>query len=166
MIAEENNSNLTRQKIEQKLQQFIENGMLEVDQLGQQLIIRIKENGSFPAGSAYLQPQFAPILNAVGQALIDIPGAITVSGHTDDTRVNTELFRNNWDLSARRAVAVATQLEQVPNIMPQRIEVMAFADKKPLVENSSAENRSQNRRVEIAISQGKAKQVGDINLGN
>ena len=160
------NSNLTRKKIEQRLEQYIENGAMELDDLGQQLIIRIKENGAFPSGSAYLQNQFKPVLTAVGEALVDIPGAITVAGHSDNTRVNTELFQNNWDLSASRAVAVASVLEQVPNIQPNRIEVKAYADKKPLVANDNAENRSINRRVEIAISQGEAKEVGEVTFGN
>lgn len=100
----------------------------------------------------------------IAAALLDIPGAITVSGHTDDTQVNSELFANNWDLSARRAVAVASVLEKVNGINATRIQVMAFADKKPLVANTSVENRRINRRVEIAIAQGKAKQAGTIEL--
>jgi len=163
-VEREQSANMLAKKIEQRLQSYIEDGAMELDNQGQQLLIRIKENGAFPAGSAYLQPQFKPILNAVAMALVDIPGAITVSGHTDNTRVNTELFRNNWDLSARRAVAVATELERVPNINAERIEVMAFADKKPLVENDTAENRRLNRRVEIGIMQGKAKVTENISL--
>ena len=160
----DHDSNLTEKRLRQKLQQYIEDGAMEIDNLGQQLVIRIKENGAFPAGSAYLQPQFGPILMQVAVVLADIPGAITVSGHTDDTGVNSELFRNNWDLSARRAVAVATEMEKVQTLNGDRIQVMAFADKKPLVPNTSAENRRMNRRVEIAIAQGKAKQTEQINL--
>ena len=159
-----NTSNLTEQRIREQLQQYIEDGAMEIDNLGQQILIRIKENGAFPAGSAYLQTQFTPILQEVAAVLADVPGAITVAGHTDDTRVNSELFANNWDLSARRAVAVATVLEQVPGIDASRIEVKAFADKKPLVPNTSAENRRTNRRVEIAIAQGKPLQSEQIQL--
>ena len=41
------------------------------------------------------------------------PGEITVSGHTDDFQVSNELYINNWDLSSKRAVAVASELQKV-----------------------------------------------------
>ena len=45
-------------KVAQQLQKQILDGAVELESLGQQLTIRIRENGSFSAGSAFLQPQF------------------------------------------------------------------------------------------------------------
>ena len=45
-------------KIADQLEQQIQDGAIELESLGQQVIIRIRENGSFPSGSAFLQPQF------------------------------------------------------------------------------------------------------------
>lgn len=169
-LEQEEKLNAKRQQvklhIEQNLQEYFQKGALDMEDLGQQLVIRIKENGAFPAGSAYLQQQFKPILKAVGEVLADIPGAISISGHTDDRVVNSELFWNNWDLSAKRAVAVASELEKVTGIDASRIEVRAFADKKPLAPNDSDANRSLNRRVEIAINHGEATMLEPINLTN
>ncbi len=150
--------------LEKLLENYLEQGLLEMEDLGQQLVIRIKENGAFPAGSAHLQPQFKPILLAIADALADVPGKINVSGHTDDLKVNNELFRNNWQLSAERAVAVAVALEQSSLLSSDRLQVMAFADKKPLVPNNSAQNRKVNRRVEIAIEQGSATETENISI--
>ena len=49
-------------KIAEQLEQQIQDGAIELESLGQQVIIRIRENGSFPSGSAFLQPQFKPIM--------------------------------------------------------------------------------------------------------
>ena len=79
--------------------------------LGQQITIRIRENGSFSAGSAFLQPQFIPVLRKIGSFVSSTcPGEIEVSGHSDSQQISNELYRSNWDLSSQRAVAVAEEL--------------------------------------------------------
>ena len=123
--------------------------------MGQQIIIRIREKASFPAGSAFLQPQFWPVIRKVAALLKDVPGEITISGHTDNVATENELFSSNWDLSTQRAVAVAHQMIKVPGFDQSRLVVQGMADTQPLVPNTTAENRRMNRRVEISIMQGK-----------
>jgi chemotaxis protein MotB len=107
--ADQEQTNELVKKIAQQLERQIIDGAIELESLGQQIIIRIRENGSFPSGSAFLQPQFKPIIQDIGRLLKDVPGEITVSGHTDDFQVSNELYINNWDLSSKRAVAVASE---------------------------------------------------------
>lgn len=144
--------------------QEIADGLIEFELLGQQLIIRLKENGSFASGSSYLQPKFKPLLARITQELNKIPGEITVSGHTDNLSVSNELYHNNWDLSANRAAAVLNELLKDVPFDTSRIKMEALADNRPLVENNSAYNRSQNRRVEIAINQGKPTEMETISI--
>tara|TARA_R110002126_G_scaffold10245_84_gene46811 strand:- start:2299 stop:3255 length:957 start_codon:yes stop_codon:yes gene_type:complete len=151
-------------KMAEQLEQQIVDGAIELESLGQQIIIRIRENGSFPSGSSFLQPRFRPIIQQIGTLLNDVPGEITVSGHTDDIQVSDELHSNNWELSAKRAVSVATEIIRAPGFDRQRVVVMGHADTRPLVENDSESNRRRNRRVEISIMQGKAKQSEPISL--
>lgn len=153
-------------KIAEQLEQQILDGAIELESLGQQIIIRIRENGSFPSGSANLQPRFEPIIKKVAGLLTDVPGEITVSGHTDDIQISSELYSNNWDLSAKRAVAVATVMVGVKGFDKNRIAVIGRADTKPLVPNETNLNRRRNRRVEIAIMQGKAKESEPIGLSD
>ncbi|GAB3004600.1 flagellar motor protein MotB [Psychrosphaera aestuarii] len=164
--AEQEEVNELLKKIAQQMQQEIIDGAIELESLGQQIIIRIRENGSFPSGSAYLQDQFKPIIQKVGRVLNDVPGEITVSGHTDDINVTNELFFNNWDLSSQRAVAVATEMIKVPGFDKNRVIVVGHADTRPLLPNTSAANRRINRRVEVSIMQGKAKESEQINITN
>lgn len=152
-------------KIAEQLEKQIMDGAIELESLGQQIIIRIRENGSFPSGSANLQPQFRPIIREIATMLQDMPGEITVSGHTDNRQINSELYTNNWDLSAKRAVEVATVMVSVDNFDKDRVVVMGRADTKPLVPNDSGVNRTRNRRVEISIMQGKAKVSEPISVG-
>jgi len=151
-------------KIAEQMEQQIQDGAVELESLGQQIIIRIRENGSFPSGSTFLQPRFKPIVQQIGVILKDIPGEITVSGHTDNDQVSDELNSNNWELSAKRAVSVATELLAGTGLEKDRLVVVGHADTRPLVPNDTEANRKRNRRVEISIMQGKAKESAPIQL--
>ncbi|MCG9739937.1 flagellar motor protein MotB [Shewanella insulae] len=152
-------------KMAQELNKEIVDGAIEIESLGQQIIIRIREKGAFSSGSGFLQPRFKPVIRRVGELLKDVPGIITVSGHTDDMNISNELYSSNWDLSSKRAVAVAHELVRVPGFDQQRMKVVGMASTAPLVPNDSAANRARNRRVEIAIEQGKAKESDEILVG-
>jgi chemotaxis protein MotB len=144
-------------KVAQKLEKEIMDGAVEMESLGQQITIRIREKGSFSAGSAFLQPQFVPILRKIGALLADMPGDIEVSGHSDSQQISNELYRSNWDLSSQRAVAVAEELRRADGFDESRMSVVGRADTAPLDEGDEAQNRSRNRRVDISINQGKPK---------
>ncbi len=133
----------------------IQDGAIEVENFGQQVVIRIKEKGAFPAGSAFLQPKFRPLVRQIADLVKDVPGIIRISGHTDNQKLDSELYRSNWDLSAQRAVSVAQEMEQVKGFDHKRLRVVGLADTAPLNSNKTAEERKVNRRVEISIMQGK-----------
>lgn len=144
-------------KVAQQLEKQIVDGAIEMESLGQQITIRIRENGSFSAGSAFLQPQFIPILRKIGSLLADMPGDIEVSGHSDSQQISNELYRSNWDLSSQRAVAVAEELRKAAGFDESRMSVVGKADTAPLSDTEDTQGRSRNRRVEISINQGKPK---------
>ncbi|MDO6705281.1 flagellar motor protein MotB [Photobacterium sp. 1_MG-2023] len=141
--------------LETALEREIQENLIEVENLGQQVVIRIREKGAFPEGSAFLQPKFRPLVRQVADLVKDVPGVITVSGHSDNQRLDSELYRSNWDLSAQRAVSVAQEMEKVTGFDHSRMRVLGLADTAPLESNETAEGRKLNRRVEIAIMQGK-----------
>ncbi|WP_418113434.1 flagellar motor protein MotB [Vibrio scophthalmi] len=140
--------------LKKALEREIKDGAIEVENLGQQIVIRIREKGAFPAGSAFLQPKFRPLVRQVAELVKDVPGIVRVSGHTDNQRLDSELYRSNWDLSAQRAVSVAQEMEKVRGFSHQRLRVRGMADTEPLGPNDTELQRSKNRRVEISIMQG------------
>ena len=151
-------------KVAQQLEKQIVDGAIEMESLGQQITIRIRENGSFSAGSAFLQPQFVPILRKIGALLADMPGDIEVSGHSDSQQISNELYSSNWDLSSQRAVAVAEELRRAVGFDESRMSVVGKADTAPMTDGDEAENRRRNRRVEISINQGKPKMSDPISV--
>ncbi|PVZ71503.1 flagellar motor protein MotB [Pelagibaculum spongiae] len=150
------------QELKQKLDFQIKKGQIQVSISGRQIIIRIKEKGSFRSGAYELNKNFLPVLRTIRSVLISTEGEITVAGHTDDLPIEAFRIRSNWDLSTARAVSVAHQLMKDNLIDKKRIAVQGFADTRPLVANDNGENRAINRRVEIVIVQGKAKQTDSV----
>ncbi|MBD1564163.1 flagellar motor protein MotB [Vibrio sp. SA48] len=145
---------VVEENIKKALSREIEQGAIEVENLGQQLVIRIREKGAFPEGSAFLQPKFRPLVRQIADLVKDVPGTVRISGHTDNQRIDSELYRSNWDLSSQRAVSVAQEMEKVRGFSHQRLRVRGMADTDPIGPNDTEAERSRNRRVEISIMQG------------
>ncbi|MCV5646513.1 OmpA family protein, partial [Escherichia coli] len=111
------------ESIKKALEREIEQGAIEVENLGQQIVIRMREKGAFPEGSAFLQPKFRPLVRQIAELVKDVPGIVRISGHTDNQRLDSELYRSNWDLSSQRAVSVAQEMEKVRGFSHQRLRV-------------------------------------------
>ena len=58
----------------EQMQAQIQDGAIEIESLGQQIIIRIREKAAFPAGSAFLQPQFWPVVRCQRTTCARRPG--------------------------------------------------------------------------------------------
>lgn len=137
--------------LKKALKEQIEKGQIEVTGDNQRTIIRIREKGSFPSGSASLSRNFGPVMKKIASAVMTTPGKIHISGHTDNIPISTYKFRSNWELSSARAVSILNELlrhEKIPN---DRIVIQGYADTQPLVPNTTAKNRAINRRVEIEV---------------
>ncbi|KEY90776.1 flagellar motor protein [Candidatus Photodesmus katoptron] len=161
-------SEIFSKKIEKSLKMALRmelsKSIIEIENLGQQIVIRIQEKGVFPEESAFLQPQFKPLIRRIANLVKDIPGIVRISGHTDNQPLDSELYRSNWDLSSQRAVSVAHDMEKVPGFSHQRIRVVGMADTNPLGPNDTEWQRARNRRVEIAILQGEPTYSEEISL--
>lgn len=129
-------------------------GVLEVETNGRKIVLRVKEHGSFPSGSALLTSDFKPVLKIIRGVLKDTKGRIYVEGHTDDVPITTSQFRSNLELSTSRAISVAHGLFEDGALDERRFTVTGYADSRPLVANDTPEGRARNRRIEVVIRQG------------
>lgn len=125
---------------------------LTVERRAMEIVVRLQEKASFPSGSAELETDFAPILGKLAQAAREMPGAIIVTGHTDDRPIAGARFRSNWELSAARAATVVEALIRSGGIDPARLEARGMAEYRPLAPNVSDANQALNRRVEISFA--------------
>ena len=140
------------QKLRADLNSEIQQGLANVEKVGDQILISLSAQGSFRSGFAELQAGFLPTLRSVGDSISSASGQVTISGHTDDVPIAfSDRFDSNWDLSAARAAAVADYFFNTTEIEDQRISVFGYADTKPVAPNDTPQGRSENRRIEILI---------------
>lgn len=137
--------------IKESLKDDIDAGLLEMEIINDEVLIRIREKGSFPSGKADIQESFYPIMDKIGKQLKNVNGRIIVAGHTDNRPISTDQFPSNWVLSAARAANVVHYLSEYSKVPHERMEIRAHAEIMPVVSNDTLENRALNRRVEIVI---------------
>lgn len=105
----------------------------------------ILNNIFFDTGKWELQPASMIELDKLTLLLNENKGLpIEVSGHTDDVGKDAE----NLILSQKRAKSVRDYLVQ-KGINPAMVKSEGYGKTKPLLPNTSAENRKLNRRIEI-----------------
>jgi OOP family OmpA-OmpF porin len=103
----------------------------------------------FDFNSADIKPEYVDKFQKLGQFLKDNPSAFVVmDGYTDS--IGTE-EANLW-VSRYRAMGVADYLVEHFDIDPLRIVPIWYGERNPTADNSSANGRALNRRVEIAVS--------------
>ena len=115
------------------------------------LVFVLGERITYREGESKLLKNFEPILRKISGLIASKKEyQVVVSGHTDDTPIDTMEFPSNWELSAARGIAVARLLIK-NGVNPRRVSIQGFGEYRPLYENSTFENKKANRRVEIAL---------------
>ncbi len=115
------------------------------------ILVRFPASVTFSAGSDNLSPEIQQVIRKIGTVMQQYPVNVSITGHTDSIPINTGRFRSNWDLSAARAASFAHELIDIADLASDRVTVIGKADAMPLNDNSTAENRSKNRRIELLI---------------
>lgn len=114
---------------------------------GNAILVNLPDGVTFDVGSYTIKPAFRDTLDAVANSLQEYPNSIVdVYGHTDST--GSEEF--NQRLSEQRAQAVSNYLTS-RGVNSARLRWQGFGETLPIADNSTAEGRAQNRRVEIKI---------------
>jgi chemotaxis protein MotB len=133
------------------LEDEVDEGLLEIETVDDGVLIRVREQGSFPSGTSDMAKQFLPVLDKIAGAMVSSQSKLIVSGHTDNRPISTRRYPSNWALSAARATSVVQAFAQRGYVDEERMEVRALADTDPVRSNDDAEGRANNRRVEIFI---------------
>lgn len=116
--------------------------------------VSLSEQLLFKSGSTRVDPKGQDALRKLAGALASQKDVnVLIEGHTDDVPIKngTAGMQDNWDLSVLRATEIARLLTGA-GVPPARVTAAGHSQYLPVVDNSSKENRQQNRRTEIVLT--------------
>lgn len=139
------------QELTAKLQKMIDTGKLGVVTRGGRMIVQLPAEVLFESGSAELSESGKNTIREVAAILRTDPGRkLIVAGHTDNQPITDSDFRNNWELSAERAVTV-TEVLIASGLQPGNLMAAGYGEFHPVTDNRTPKGRQRNRRIELVI---------------
>jgi chemotaxis protein MotB len=129
----------------------IESGRIQVSMEPRGLTISFKQAALFPSGEDVIAPDALASIGTIAEAINKLPNPVRLEGHTDSMPIHTARFRNNWDLSAARSIALLELLTTNFHVPQDRLSIGGYADTAPVDSNDTEEGRARNRRVDIVI---------------
>jgi type VI secretion system protein ImpK len=138
-------------KFTEFLEPEIREGIVEVFETPNSVIVRMAGKGMFRSGSPDLTTEFLPPIARVAEALNGEKGPLTIAGYSDNVPLSGRgRFKDNAALSLARA-------ESVMKFMAEKIEddsrmtAEGRGEKDPIGDNATPEGREKNRRIEIFL---------------
>ena len=142
-----------KQKISKALIGLEGDGLTIVQRNGK-VYISLEEDLLFASGKYEVNQTGKQALDKLSEALSyqkDLE--ILVEGHTDSIPLSGRgLVKDNWDLSVMRATSVVKRLTSNTNLDPTQLIAAGRSEFVPLLDNTTSEGRSKNRRIEMILS--------------
>lgn len=117
----------------------------------------VEESILFDSGKAVIKPEgkrkLRDVMQQIDTKLDWADRDIYVVGHTDSDPIDKSknLWKDNWDLSAGRSLAVVREFTTL-GVSPKRLIVAGRGEYAPKVPNRSKSDKAQNRRVQIIVA--------------
>lgn len=106
----------------------------------------------FESGQSEIISDAYPVVDKICKILNNYKeNIIEVEGHTDNVPINSAKYEDNNVLSMYRALSVADYIRSKTKLNPAYVKSSGRGEYLPIADNSTAEGRARNRRVEIKI---------------
>ncbi|MBN3779984.1 type VI secretion system protein TssL [Burkholderia sp. Ac-20345] len=138
--------------LKQLLKDEIAAGTVSVDEDARHSAVTFRGDAMFPPGGVTIKSAMAPLIAKIAGEIVKVPGKVTVLGYTDNLPIRSRQFPSNEALSEERATQLM-QMLQTAGVPANRLEAVGKGDADPIGDNSTAQGRAQNRRVEIVVAQ-------------
>jgi len=145
------------ERVKRLLEDRLENQLSEykakIEMTDRGLVVTFLSEIFFDSGKDKIKDSARDILNEVAAVLQNEVSELSVAieGHTDNVPIKYSGWKSNWELASARALSVLHYFTDECGIDPMRLSANSYGEFRPSVDNSTAEGKQQNRRVEIII---------------
>ncbi|MCL2052035.1 MAG: flagellar motor protein MotB [Lachnospiraceae bacterium] len=148
-----NESEALAEQISEAISERALDGMVDVQFTSQYVLLTMSGSFLYDSGSAELKTEATRALDQLGLIVQRFgPSTIQIEGHTDNVPMSgTGMYANNDLLSISRAYSVYRFLMDNTSLDPARVIYAGRGEHVPVADNSTAEGRTMNRRVEIKL---------------
>jgi chemotaxis protein MotB len=121
---------------------------LDVSENARSVTVTLPEAILFDSGKAVLKESSKATLKKIAEVIKkNYAGKeIRVEGHTDADPIKKSTWKDNWELSTERALAVVRDLTKAGDVEPKHICAVGYGEFAP-----KGADKAKNRRVEIVI---------------
>ena len=137
-------------KLKQSMEDNQMSGLVQIDANERRVRLVLTEAVLFDSGKADLKERAKEVLLPITVELKKMPNDVLVEGHTDNVPIRSGRYHTNWELSMARAYSVVQFMEGA-GIEPRKLAGIGYGENRPTAENTSAEGRAKNRRIEISL---------------
>ena len=131
--------------LRESLSKHLSDDLVKMTRNRTEIRVSLTDKILFAEGSDKLHPAAYSLLTDMARILSDHPVKIQVEGHTDATGSSEK----NWSLSALRAVAITTVLQERGGLDGRNLEVRGYGEFRPAAFDGT--DIAWNRRVELVI---------------
>ena len=129
----------------------LQTGKVQMKLEGRGLVIDLREAAFFASGDDSLSAESYPILAKIAAEIQGMPNQVRLEGYTDSVPIHNAHFRNNWELSAARAIAMLEALADRYQVSRPRLAIAGYGENAPADTNETEEGRAHNRRVAVVL---------------
>lgn len=150
--AQLNESEQLAEKIEESVAESSMKDKIDVTFTSQYVQLTLKGALLFDSGKTEIRSEAIPVVDKVGKILESYAdNTVEIEGHTDNVPMHSSKYADNSELSCGRALSVYNYLISTTNLDPAKVKYAGRGEFVPVADNSTAEGRAKNRRVEIRI---------------
>lgn len=104
----------------------------------------------YPRGDSKLKKSGLGTLDKIADILKKSERKIVVEAYTDDAPATG--MPSNWEVAGARATSLVRYFVNHQELSASRVAAASYGDARPIVPNTTEENRARNRRIEILVT--------------
>ena len=126
---------------------------VKVEQKDGQIRFTILNEVLFDAGKAELRTEGLSVVDSVLDVIKKeyADRKIMVEGHSDNQPITHSAWKDNWDLSFARSMAVVKHFMSDKGVNGETLSALACGEFRPVADNATKEGQRQNRRAVIVV---------------